>query len=73
MTLYVHNSSDTKQLNAGTSLDVTGADLFDTHLAICVIALTVVRRVISFLRRSTKMGIHSGSFSVRESPMEATT
>ena len=47
--------------------------MFDSHLAIWVIALTVVRRVISFLRRSTKMGMHSGSFSESESPMEATT
>ena len=43
------------------------------HLAMRVIALTAVSRVISFLSRSTKMGMHSASLSVRASPIEAIT
>ena len=43
-----------------------------TGLAIWEMARTAVIRVISLRRRSTRMGMHSDSFSGRASPIEAT-
>ena len=39
-------------------------------LAICVMALTAVRRVISLRSLSTKMGMHSGNLSINVSPID---